>query len=700
VTGVTGTCPRACFRPELTLGILAALVVPPVAALDGVEMTIGEILGDGWQVRDARAALTLTGDEPLLELRAGRLEWPDGSADLKDLSLRCTDLEVGAEGFHCTRGVLDLAKRFPSPIPFSFSFSSRSDSGKAQVSIPSLADGTLQASAVWDEDDWRLELKAQGLSLDALTGLWPAVPPDLLPGGLRGRTAVELSAGSKGSEAERVTWKINVDGAGFSAGGGLWAGEDLALRTEGELKRAGASGWRGPSSVRLTKGALLTPYGFLDTSRSLTWRAHLELGEGFERIVLTGLSIEHPPLVRVKGKAVVRTTPLQIADLTLETESFDLQEAYRRYLEPVLAETLLEDVAWEGRAQLSFDLRRDGRLRLSATLHDLGVEDRLGRRLGGASRFALHGLNGRVAWSSSGQVEATRLKWAGGHILEKLELGPSQAAVLLQGGSLTLTDATELPVLDGSLVIDRLSVGRDPARPDRLVFDGFLTPISMERLSSALGWPPLSGTLSGMIPGLTYEKGAVEVEGTLLVRVFDGRVLIRDLRVRDLFGALPTLTMNLEMADLDLETLTRAFSFGRITGKLEGEVNNLRLEAWDPVSFDARFATPPGDSSRRRISQQAVASISELGGGLSGAVSQGFMGIFKDFNYDRLGISCRLRSGVCEMGGVGAAEQGYYLVTGRGIPQINVIGFNRQVDWKQLIERLKRAIESGSPVVE
>jgi hypothetical protein len=255
-------------------------------------------------------------------------------------------------------------------------------------------------------------------------------------------------------------------------------------------------------------------------------------------------------------------------------------------------------------------------------------------------------------------------------------------------------------VLDGSLLVDRLEIGWEQNKSRQLAFDGVLTPVSMERVSAALDWPPLSGTLSGVIPGLSLDQGTLEVKGNLLIGLFEGDVLVRNLHLSDLFGALPALTANLQLRGLDLETLTRTFGFGKITGRLEGEVQGLRLEGWHPVAFVARFATPAEDSTPHRISQQAVENLSALGGGVSGAVSRGFLGLFQDFNYDRLGIGCRLQDGVCQMEGVAPAEQGYYLVVGRGVPQINVIGFNRGVDWNELVARLIRAVEAGPPVVQ
>jgi hypothetical protein len=83
------------------------------------------------------------------------------------------------------------------------------------------------------------------------------------------------------------------------------------------------------------------------------------------------------------------------------------------------------------------------------------------------------------------------------------------------------------------------------------------------------------------------------------------------------------------------------------------------------------------------------------------AVSRAFVQLFKEFSYRRLGLRCRLRDGVCEMDGVAPApDGGYYIVEGGiGLPSIDVIGFNRRVDWEELVTRLANATRE-TPTVE
>jgi hypothetical protein len=50
--------------------------------------------------------------------------------------------------------------------------------------------------------------------------------------------------------------------------------------------------------------------------------------------------------------------------------------------------------------------------------------------------------------------------------------------------------------------------------------------------------------------------------------------------------------------------------------------------------------------------------------------------------------------------GVKATDQGYAIITGGGLPRINVIGYNPRVDWAVLMERLNRISTSDEVIVK
>ena len=218
-------------------------------------------------------------------------------------------------------------------------------------------------------------------------------------------------------------------------------------------------------------------------------------------------------------------------------------------------------------------------------------------------------------------------------------------------------------------------------------------------LSRAFGWPEFQGTLEGSIPGLQLRQGVVTLDGALEARVFDGRVAVSELSLREPLGKYPRMFANIGVENLDLELVTRTFEFGTITGRLSGYISDLETFDWMPEAFDAFLFTPPEDRSRRRISQRAVTNLSSIGGGSGGSVAAvlqgGLLQFFDTFGYDRLGLSCRLANDVCIMGGVlPAPGGGYYIVKGKGLPRIDVIGSQTRVAWTTLVRQLGTMMES------
>jgi hypothetical protein len=257
-----------------------------------------------------------------------------------------------------------------------------------------------------------------------------------------------------------------------------------------------------------------------------------------------------------------------------------------------------------------------------------------------------------------------------------------------------------LPIMDGKLRVSDFQAGKE-GQNWHWQFSGGITPISIQKLAGALGTRPLQGSLSGVIPEVSYQNSKLTVDGALLFKIFDGTAVVKDLAIQDAFGPAPYLTGDLDMRNLDLQLLTKAFSFGSMQGKIDVGVHKLVMSKWRPVSFQASVHSSPGDYPRR-ISQTAVQNISALGGaGAAAAIQRSFLSFFKEFGYDQIGLSCTLHQGVCQMGGVEPAPQGYIIVKGGGIPAITVIGYNRSVDWDVLLARLARITQTNTaPVIQ
>jgi hypothetical protein len=258
-----------------------------------------------------------------------------------------------------------------------------------------------------------------------------------------------------------------------------------------------------------------------------------------------------------------------------------------------------------------------------------------------------------------------------------------------QQGEVKLEKPVELPLMYGTLHIDQLHGNDLLSDTPEWITSAQFKDISLQALAEAFQWPPMEGTLHGTIPSVHYQQKRLTLDGELVVDVFGGTIRVGELLIEDPIGRVPELFADLQLNDLDLAQITQTFSFGHIQGGLEGEIADLHLASWEPIAFNAHFNTPDGDKAAHRISQRAVDNLTALGNGVGSRLSSTFLGIFKEFRYDRIELQANLYGNTAELDGMAHPNGGYYIVKGAGLPRIDVIARNRKVAWKTLLERLK-----------
>jgi hypothetical protein len=567
-----------------------------------------------------------------------------------------------------------------------------------------VADGGLTLQGEWTQRQWSVKIDAARLGLASLQKLFGTALQAPAGWSVEG-TLAKLSAQATGAQAPAsVDASVELTKVAVGNADGTIATDQLAAQLELKARRA-PKAWRVDAELRSAQGEALAGRWYwnftqqpLISSWHGEWRddgvlaleqAHWRLG-AFMRATAAGeIGTASKPLLR---------------SVDVSVESLDMAALPPQTRDGLLAGSPVAQLQGSGRLSGGVEIQNDAPIAVDLSLDALTLND-------SSAKLAIDGLSGHLLWhtldrrkqvlAADGNDTQSELSWKSG-LLYGVAIGGSRLRFTTASADWRLLEATRIPILDGGLDVRVLQLRRigDPAMSIR--FDATVNPISIGLLSKAFGWPEFAGTLSGRIPDLTLESGVLTLGGALQAAVFNGALTVKDLQLSDAFGARPRLTANVGFTRLDLAAITSAFSVGRITGHLDGRIEGLELVGWEPVAFDARLYSTPGDHSRRRISQRAVQNISSIGGGggAAAALQRSALRFFNEFNYDRLGLSCRLRNDVCEMDGVEDHPPGYYLVKGWGLPRIDVIGNSRRVDWPRLVTTLKELPESQASIGE
>jgi hypothetical protein len=633
-----------------------------------IELNIADIVSPAFSARAIRVTLLpdSSADLHIAELHIAEKNW-------QKVHLHCTELSLSTAKLVCRKGRLDAAPDLPFTVSYEFA------SQQLELRLAAGRNELWQLHADFQSRPWRINSSLRNAQVFRVAALLPEGLPLPSKGTLNG--SLELLGNKQGVSS--ISAEVQLSGLAFSDSSGLRAGEKLYATLNLHATRQ-AQQWDSHVALDWHSGELFWQPLYLHGGHTL--QANLQW-DGTQ-IKISQLAADLDGVGKIELNALWDVTAKQLVEADVSGMKLGLARLYADYARPFLAGSTLAGSEMSGSSDFSLKFSKGAIQELKLGLHEAGIVD-------GQKRFALYGLNADIPWSAE-QTSGARLSFNSGAVWG-VPLGATELQMTLRGLDFALADAA-LPVLDGKLSVHDFHLQQEQDGW-RWEFSGGLTPLSMSPLSLALGWPEMQGTLSGMIPHVSYQEKMLKVDGALLFRVFDGSVVVTGLKLFDPFGPAPRLYGNLDMRELDLGVLTQAFSFGNIQGRIDVSVQELELLDWQPVRFDARVASSPG-SYRKKISQKAVQNISALGGaGPAAAVQRSVMSVFENFGYSRIVLSCVLHNGVCAMDGEGSDANNYYIVKGGGIPAINVMGYNHRVDWNELLTRLKRVITSNRKVV-
>ncbi|GHC06219.1 hypothetical protein GCM10010080_20320 [Thermomonas carbonis] len=620
-----------------------------------------------------------------LQLWAGTVEAADLGYRYRNLHWRCPLQRVANDGWQCD-GVLRSGNAAPLRLAVQF------DAATTQASLTQggarfALDRNAATPDLTSLDLTRVPITwAQALLAQA----WPEAR--LKSGLLDASLVIEAPA----NRPLRISGPLRLRGIGLETADATIAGENLGgdlridyrttpaqslMALDGELR--GGEFLAGNTYVALPA----TPVGLrIDASK--------HAGAGWE---LPRVEWRDGDALQASGKLAFAADGA-LASMAVDVGSRDMSPLRPRYLSGWMGLFGLGDVDLLGAMDLHVEARGGALSRIDAILHGVDLRDP-------ARRFVFDGLDGDLRYSASTPVRS-ELRWQGGQ-LYGLAFGEARLPMASADGLLRFREDVRVPLMGGAMTLREVVI-RPPADATgmEIRFGLGLDDIDFGKVSQALGLPAFQGRLSGNIPDARYADERIDFNGGLSMQLFDGRVAFSALSLERPFGSAPSLSANIAFDGLDLLRLTEVLGFGSITGRIDGRIEGLRLVDWTPVAFDARFITDEAPGVKQRISQRAVQNISSVGDASFVTSLQGqLIGLFDDFGYRRIGIGCRLANEICAMSGLDShrsqAGNAFTIVEGAGLPRLDVVGFNRNVDWPTLVERLV-AVGKGevAPVVE
>jgi hypothetical protein len=460
----------------------------------------------------------------------------------------------------------------------------------------------------------------------------------------------------------------------------------------------------------LTAANRLRANASIERGEALLGRFYLDFGLTPLSIALNvsstpkGLRINAGTMELAKGGAVrfhSRKNQLFPVEVSLRLE--DLNMFFTTFIQSSLAEAypILNDISAKGKASSDLSLQpenAEGRFRLEgASLtfgSSLNVQD-----------FALD-----LPWAySTAERPLPNFGPQRGKITigfletERFQMRNQQIGLRFERNKFTL-DPVRFSLADGIVLVSDAAIENPFSGKPEISMRIALRDIDLGKLQ--LLPPPykLRGILASNALLISGSKKRLDVSGVVTVDLFEGQAVVSDFSMESPLSPFRRLKCNIKFEEVDLEKLTRAFSFGRITGKLNGYIDGLAIANDQADAFTLEVWSVAAKGVPRTVSFNAVEDIQTISSGSEyrSGLPFGLDRFIGDLSYKQIGIKGVLRNDVFKINGTIHKDHKEYLVSRAGFTGINVINMNpdNQISFKDMMERIKRVAEKREAEVK
>ncbi len=278
---------------------------------------------------------------------------------------------------------------------------------------------------------------------------------------------------------------------------------------------------------------------------------------------------------------------------------------------------------------------------------------------------------------------------------DKLTLTDCNIPITLSSNKAVFGQLSIIPLGDGTIQLSELVVD-NPFSSD-FTLHGKMNAHEINMLPLSPPSLPIDGKIGGNIE-FWLLKNDLSTSGNLSGEVYGGKITISEIFAENPFTKSRQYGADFKIRDLKIQPLSEALNIGRITGRINLDLNDLIIAYDQPAKFKLRIITIPDSNSNQVISLKAVNTLSVIGtgSGLTGVGVGMFSEFFKEFSYAGIGLECTLDHDLFMIRGLIREDGIEYIIKKPLLFGINVINSNPKnlISFSDMLKRLKRI--SGS----
>ena len=243
-----------------------------------------------------------------------------------------------------------------------------------------------------------------------------------------------------------------------------------------------------------------------------------------------------------------------------------------------------------------------------------------------------------------------------------------------------------IPVFDGTVNIRDVSVENMINNDRKIKFEFQLNNINLEDMTTAYMLTPFEGTLSSSVMSFQQEEQRLFSKDEISIKLFGGDITISDLTLSNFLSSMMEIGLSAKVEHLDLGKMSNTYrEWGNITGIINGQINDFKLVAGEPSSFEMEMKTEKSRGIKQIVSTKFLKNFVPGIGNVLDKVG------FTNYKYAVMGLHARLENDYIKLRGAVRENGKELFMKGAGMKRLEIVfpNVNKRVPFKRFLNSFK-----------
>jgi len=262
---------------------------------------------------------------------------------------------------------------------------------------------------------------------------------------------------------------------------------------------------------------------------------------------------------------------------------------------------------------------------------------------------------------------------------------------LIISNNFFINDSFKLPVFDGTIDIRNVSM-ENIINSDRKIEFGFqLNSINLEALTTTYKLTPFEGILSSSVISFQQQGERLHSDDEMNIKLFGGEITIRDLTLNNFLKPMAGIGFSAKVKHLDLGKMSNTYrEWGNITGIINGNIQDFKIVAGEPSSFEIEMKTETYPDIKQTVSTKFLKNFVPGIGKVLDKVG------FTNYKYAVMGLHARLENDYVKLRGAVRENGKELFMKGAGMKRLEIVFPNadKRVPFKTFLNSFKGILGS------